>query len=237
MFSSFQNPAQFGSAVAHRVPRAGRFSALPLVVLLACGTASCGSDGDDVETNETRSASSAVSSGATADATNDSPANTAAADATTDTATTAVDGAAEFGEVIEYEARTTFMLKDPKVSTDGARRWLDVHLTVNAYFPITGFDIAIVCYPSAALGQYLIDVPTPSPAFPITPVPNGYSIDIPGNTTIEGYVSLGLPLADNGSPVEQCAEQPMRIVGRTNLGTDHIIFSEDLAQELLAAPS
>lgn len=134
-----------------------------------------------------------------------------------------------FGEPITANVGVEVTFDDPSVGSDGDRRWLDVRITAeNTFLAPSEVDFALICVGNNRAGQFLLDVDTPSPAFPLADPPM-----VPADSVTEGYVSLGLPQDDAGRPVEACANNPVAIQVLSWDLADPLILPEDLAAELV----
>jgi hypothetical protein len=129
---------------------------------------------------------------------------------------------------VDFDLFTTFTVDEASVGGSGANKWLDAHITVATTSFDTEFDVALVCSGNNRVGKFVSAADTPSPVLPVTE-------PLPRESVTEGYVSLGLPKADDGTPVEACTPGRIGIVGLSDTGgsSDFITVPEDLAAELV----
>ncbi len=130
-----------------------------------------------------------------------------------------------FGEKIQADLSTYVTLDEPQLGT-GQR--LDVYVTATNESSLSdgAIDLFLSCAGNYNIGEVVLDADTPQPALP--------SSTVPALETIEGYVSLTLPLFE-GAVVESCMPDTVSLVVPGFAGQDVVYpIAEELAEGLLA---
>jgi hypothetical protein len=151
-------------------------------------------------------------------------------------ASSSADTRPTLGDTIEAGLFLTAVFDDPSVGSDAQQKWLNVRVTVTNDFggeqgggPPQEFDFALICAGNYTAGSYVVGVDRPSPAFPFADPPA-----VPNGET-SGYVSLGLPKADDGQVVEACDHAEMGIAILEPAGATTLVLPDDLTEQLRPA--